>query len=60
MNGDWRRAALHKGKKPRDRKRELMRRAKTAAEEKFGIDGRRKEKFAPRPVSLPKMPWDQQ
>ncbi len=50
---DWR-----SPKKPRDRKIELMRRAKTAANEKFGIDGRRKEKFAPKPISLPKMPWD--
>lgn len=34
-----------------------MRRAKTA-QDKYGIDGRRKEKYAPKPVTLPKMPWD--
>lgn len=49
---DWR-----SKKKPRNRKLEMMRRAKTA-QDKFGINGRRKEKFAPRPVTLPKLPWD--
>jgi hypothetical protein len=43
--------------KPRNKKLEIMRRAKTALE-RYGIDGRLKQKFAPKRVSLPKMPWD--
>lgn len=50
--GDWHRS------KPRNKKRELMRRAKTNVNERYGINGRLKERYKPRPITLPKMPWD--
>jgi len=44
---------------PEDKKREIMRRAKTQAETTHGIGGRAKAAHhAEKPVTLPKMPWD--
>lgn len=62
INDDWRRRRPDgTPPAPRDRKREMMRRAKTAAENRYSIGGqlKRRDKM-PRPVTLPKMPWDQQ
>lgn len=54
MKDGWR-----NGKKPRDRKLEMMRRAKTAVESTHGLGGLEKRgAHAPRPVTLPKMPWE--
>lgn len=44
---------------PEQRKLEIMRRAKTEAENSYSINGRLKEgTFLPKPITLPKMPWD--
>lgn len=44
---------------PEDKKREMMRRAKTRAESRYGLGGLlKKPGEMPKPVTLPKMPWD--
>jgi len=43
-----------------DKKLEMMRRAKTRAENRHGLGGMlKKPGELPKPVSLPKMPWDE-
>lgn len=58
MKGDpksWRTGS----QSPEDKKREMMRRAKTRAENRYGLGGLlKKPGEQPKPVTLPKMPWD--
>lgn len=58
MKGDpksWRNSA----QSPESKKLELMRRAKTNAESSHGLGGLPKGAgHKPKPVTLPKMPWD--
>jgi hypothetical protein len=52
---DWR----HSERNPESHKREIMRRAKSAVENNYGPGGMPKQGVdKPRPVTLPKMPWD--
>ncbi len=50
----------HSAQSPESRKLEMMRRAKTSAENRYGLGGLEKGKHKqPKPVTLPKMPWDE-
>jgi hypothetical protein len=43
-----------------DKKLSTMRRASNAAQSRYSIGGAEKTgHFAPRPITLPKMPWDE-
>jgi hypothetical protein len=56
MKGGWRTSE----QTPELKKREMMRRAKTRAENRYGLGGMlKKPGEQPKPVSLPKMPWDE-